>query len=104
MLRVLDKAWKTLGELFVECDSRQISLDKLYIDNDFFVKYFLSGTRQRLCRVTPGTRQSQVVATTPSDGDRAFAECLHGTRQSLPFYRVPAGLVLGKEGSRGFLC
>jgi hypothetical protein len=64
VLQPLGKSWKTLDELFAECDSRQRSLDELYIGNDFFVKYFLSGTRQR-----------KVVITTLSDGEGAFAEC-----------------------------
>ena len=45
----LGKSWKTLGEGFAECDTRQRELDELYIDNDFFTEYFLSGTQQRLC-------------------------------------------------------
>jgi hypothetical protein len=48
---------------------------ELYIDKDFFVKYFSSGTRQRLYRVSPGTRQRKAAVTTPRDGDRAFVEC-----------------------------
>jgi hypothetical protein len=39
----LDKAWKIVGEVFAECDSRQRSLDELYIGNDFFAEYFLLG-------------------------------------------------------------
>jgi hypothetical protein len=60
-------------------------LNELYISNDFFVEYFLSGTRQR-----------NVAVMAPSDGDRAFAEC--------PLSRVPARLALDKEGSSGPLC
>jgi hypothetical protein len=40
-------------------------LNELSINADFFTEYFLSDTRQR-----------KVTVTTPSDGDRAFAECL----------------------------
>jgi hypothetical protein len=36
-------AWKTIGECFAECDTRQKKLGELYIGNDFFVEYFLSG-------------------------------------------------------------
>jgi hypothetical protein len=39
----LDKDWKTLGEGFAECDTRQRKLGELYIDNYFFAEYFLSG-------------------------------------------------------------
>lgn len=48
------KHLKTLGEVFTQCDTRQIRLGELYIGNDFFVEYFLSGTRQLyiLCRVS----------------------------------------------------
>jgi hypothetical protein len=41
----LDKAWKRLGEDFADCDTRQRKLGELYIGNDFFAEYFLSGTR-----------------------------------------------------------
>jgi hypothetical protein len=40
---LLCRDWKTLGKLFAECDSRQRSLDELYIGNGFFAEYFLSG-------------------------------------------------------------
>jgi hypothetical protein len=76
LLQSIDKAWKTLGELIVECDSWQISLCELYNNNGFFAEYFLSCTRQRHCRVPPGTPQRKVADTAPSDGDGAFAECL----------------------------
>jgi hypothetical protein len=33
----LGKAWKTLGEGFTECDTRQKRLGELYISNDFFL-------------------------------------------------------------------
>jgi hypothetical protein len=39
----LGKAWKTLGKVFAECDTRQIELSKYYIGNGFFTEYFLSG-------------------------------------------------------------
>jgi hypothetical protein len=57
------------------CDSRQRGLGELYIDNRFFVEYFLLGTRQSLCRVSAGTRQRKVTIMTPSDDDGAFTEC-----------------------------
>jgi hypothetical protein len=41
----LRKAWKTLGEVFAECDTRQRELDKQYIGNNFFAEYFLSDTQ-----------------------------------------------------------
>jgi hypothetical protein len=84
----LGKAWKTLGKGFVECDTRQIKLDELYIGNGFFVVYFLSSTRQRLCRVSTGTRQRKVAIMATGNGEGAFAECSlyrHSTKSiSLP--------------------
>jgi hypothetical protein len=62
----LDNIWKTLGEGFAECDTRQRRLGELYIGNDFFADYFLSGTRQRLCRVRSDTRQRNVFVTAES--------------------------------------
>jgi hypothetical protein len=111
------------------CYTRQITLGELYIGNDLFAEYFLSGTRQR-----------KVTVTAPSDSDGSFAECLlrhsakrpilpsvcyHGprqrrlqwapqlvpvsralvgTRQRRLLCRVPSGLALGKESSSGPLC
>jgi hypothetical protein len=42
----------SIGEVFAECDTRQRELDELYIGNDFFAEYFLSGTRQSVSRGT----------------------------------------------------
>jgi hypothetical protein len=78
----LGKAWKTLGEGFAECDTRQRKHDELYISNAFFAEYFLSSTRQSICRVSLGTRQSKVVVTVPGNDDGACAEC--------PLYRHSA--------------
>ena len=75
MSEALGKAWKTLGEDFAECDTRQRKLGELYIGNDFFAEHFLSGTRQRLYRVSLGTRQRKVAITAPGDGNEAVAEC-----------------------------
>jgi hypothetical protein len=55
--KTLVKAWKTLGEGFAECNTRQRKLDELYIGNDFFAEYILSSTQQRLYRVSTGTQQ-----------------------------------------------
>jgi hypothetical protein len=96
----LGKAYKTLGEGFAECDTRQRKLDELYIGNDFFVEYFLSGTRQSvtlgkesstnyisattslsstfyraLGRVSLGTRQRKAAVMALGNGDGAYAEC-----------------------------
>jgi hypothetical protein len=49
---------------FAECDTRQRELGEQYIGNDFFAEYFLSGTRQKLCRVSLGTRQRKASVTT----------------------------------------
>jgi hypothetical protein len=101
----------------------------MYIGNNLFAEYFLSGTRQR-----------KVTDTAPSDGDGSFAECLlwHsakrlilpsvcsrgprqrrvqwapppvpvpralvGTRQRRLLCRVSSGLALDKESSSGPLC
>jgi hypothetical protein len=62
--------------VFVECNTRQRTLGELYIGNGLFAEYFLSDTRQRLCRVPFGTWQRKVAVTAPSDGDGSFAECL----------------------------
>jgi hypothetical protein len=85
----LDKAWKTLGEVFAEYDTRQISLDELYIDNGFFAEYFLSDTWKRLYRVSLGIlgkekspSRRQVTAT----GD--CVKCHSDTRQRLSLCRV----------------
>ena len=70
-----------------------MGITEQYIDNDFFVEYFLSGTRQRLCRVPVGTRQRKAVVTVPGNGDGAFAEChlTHSTKK-LPLCRVSTSL------------
>jgi hypothetical protein len=72
----LGKGYFTLGKGFAECNTRQRTLGELYIDNNLFAEYFLSGTRQRICRVPFDTRQRKVTVTAPSDGDGFFAECL----------------------------
>ena len=74
--KTLGKGYFTLGKGFAECNTRQRTLGELYIGNSLFAEYFLSGTRQRLCRVPFGTRQRKVTVTAPSDGDGSFAECL----------------------------
>jgi hypothetical protein len=56
--------------------TRQITLGELYIGNGLFAEYFLSGTRQRICRVPFDTRQIKVTVTASSDDDGSFAECL----------------------------
>jgi hypothetical protein len=67
--QALGKASKILGKLFVECDTRQRGLGKLYVGNDFFVECIMSGTRQSLCRVPSGAWQRKVVVTAIRDGD-----------------------------------
>jgi hypothetical protein len=74
--QTLGKGYFTLGKGFAECNTRQRTLGELYIGNSLFAEYFLSGTRQRICRVPFDTRQRKVTVTTPSDGDGSFAECL----------------------------
>jgi hypothetical protein len=120
------KGYFTLGKCFAECNTRQRTLGELYIGKSIFAEYFLSGTRQRLCRVSFGTRQKKVTVTAPSDGDGSFAECPRrhsakkvylpsvwwtGTRQrTLQWAPLPVPLpsvlamALGKEPSSGPLC
>jgi hypothetical protein len=74
--QTLGKDYFTLGKGFAECKTRQRTLGELYIGNSLFAEYFLSGTRQRFCRVPFDTRQRKVTVTAPSDGDGSFAECL----------------------------
>jgi hypothetical protein len=66
----------TLGKHFAECNTRQRTLGELYIGNGLFAEYFLSDTRQRICRVPFGTRQRKVAVMASSDDDGSFAECL----------------------------
>jgi hypothetical protein len=73
--KTLGKSWKTLGKAFVECDTRQIKLSELYINNGFFAEYFLSVTWQKLCWVLAGTQQRKVVVTTIGNDDWVCAEC-----------------------------
>jgi hypothetical protein len=70
------KYYFTLGKGFAECNTRQRTLDELYIGNRLFAEYILLGTRQRFCRVLFDTRQRKVTVTAPNDGDGSFAECL----------------------------
>jgi hypothetical protein len=73
----------------------------MYIDNAFFIEYFLSDIRQRLCRVSLGILQKKVTVTTPGDGDGACAECPpRDTRQRLPLCQVSVVLTLGRDNDR----
>jgi hypothetical protein len=74
---VLGKAWKTLGEGFAECDTRQREVDKLYISNGFFAEYFLSDTRQ-----------TKVAITATGNRDRPLPSVLGDTRQRASLYRA----------------
>jgi hypothetical protein len=96
---------------FAEClkhsakSVRQIKLGELNIGNIFFAEYFLLGTRQRLCRVLPGTWQRKVTVTTASNGDGAFAESIRWhSAKSWHLCQVFAGLALGNEVASGPLC
>jgi hypothetical protein len=97
----LGKAWKTLGKDFAECDTRQRKLGELYIGNNFFAEYFLSGLCKNFTEChpvlgkekPPSRRQVTVMDPVPS--------VLGGTRQRLPLCRVPAVQTLGKEAQRG---
>jgi hypothetical protein len=83
--RLYERAFScTTGtDYFVECQSLENTrqtlcrgLGEMYIVNGLFAKCIMLGTRQSLCRVTPGTRQRKVTMTATSDGDKAFVECL----------------------------
>jgi hypothetical protein len=52
-------------DLFAECHTRQKGLGEQYIGKSFFVEYFFSGTRHRLCRVSGSTRQRKTAVTAP---------------------------------------
>jgi hypothetical protein len=67
--QTLGKGYFTLGKGFAECNTWQRTLGELYIGSGLFAEYFLSGTRQRICRVSFDTRQRKVTVTAPSDGD-----------------------------------
>jgi hypothetical protein len=56
-------------------------------------RLLLSGTRQRLCRVSLGTRQRKAAVTAPGNRDGAFAEChlIHSAKR-LPLCRVSTSL------------
>jgi hypothetical protein len=86
----LGKAWKTLGEVFAECSTRQRVFGEMYIGNGFFAGYFLSGTRQRLCRVSLSTRQRKVAVTATGNEDSGFCRVSPNT--------------LGKGPTSGPLC
>jgi hypothetical protein len=99
----LSKLWKTI--FFIEClkhsanlkNTRRRRLGELYISNSFFAEYFLSATKQRLCRVSLGTRQRNVAVTAPGDVDGACAECPPSdTRQRLTLCRVSTALSTNK--------
>jgi hypothetical protein len=51
----------TLGKAFNECYTRQIILDKYFIDKWFFAEYIFSGTRQRFSRVSKNTWQKKAI-------------------------------------------
>ena len=50
-----DKVQKTFGKAFVECYTRQTALGVHRVGKYFFAECFLSGTRQRHCRVLKPT-------------------------------------------------
>jgi hypothetical protein len=52
----INKTWKPFGEVFVECDTRQISLGGLYIGKRLLCRVLFVG-----CRVSTGTRQRSTL-------------------------------------------
>ena len=51
MSKTLGKGPNTLGKAFAECHTRQRAHGKILAGKEVFAECFLSGTRQRLCRV-----------------------------------------------------
>jgi hypothetical protein len=117
--QTLGKDYFTLGKGFAECNTRQRTLDELYIGNSLFAEYFLfaechltlgkekSLSRRQVTVTDPlpsvffGTRQRRVQwAPQPVPVPRALV----GTRQRRLLCRVSGGLALGKESSSGPLC
>jgi len=86
-LFALGKGLFALGKTFAECNTRQTPLGKAPDGKGCFVECQISGTRQRLCRVTlPSAKLPRGVAS----GGGCFAECLTaGTRQNSKVCRVP---------------
>jgi hypothetical protein len=85
MNRTLPESANTLGECFIKCDTRQKKkLSELYIGNIFFVKYFLSDTRQRLYRVLSGIRQRKIVVTTAVVKEKSPSRRLITATEPLP--------------------
>jgi hypothetical protein len=81
----LGKGWKTLGEVFAECDTRQRRLGELYIDNGFFVEHSAKtfpSVRVVLGKEKSSSRHQVTVMETVPSATRAlgkyslFAECL----------------------------
>jgi hypothetical protein len=49
--KTLGKSYFVLGKAFAGCSTQQRAAGKKLVGKDFFAGCFLSGTRQRLCRV-----------------------------------------------------
>jgi hypothetical protein len=71
----LGKAWKTLDEGFVECDTRQRRLGELYIGIDFLMSTFyrVLGKSFVECHSVLGKEKSS--SRREGDGDGAYAKC-----------------------------
>ena len=97
--QALDKAQKTLGKGFVECNTRQTAHDIYSADKRLFAEYFLSGTRQRLCRELKPTlgEKSNVTEWRRSRRACRVSNLRHSANlPSLPSVKVQA---LGKASS-----
>jgi len=111
--KTFGKGPNTLGKAFAECHTRQRAHDKILVGKGVFAECFLSGTRQRLCRVPTlgkeknkkNCRVSKTFGKGPNTLGKAFAEC--GTRQ-----RAHGKILVGKgvfakcflSGTRQRLC
>jgi hypothetical protein len=93
---------------FAECRTQQTVHDKKIIGKDLFTECFLSGTRQRLCRVP---RQHSAKKSCHDEADNVngyFAECPtagHSAKKKIKILcRVPLCVALGKEKNLKILC
>jgi hypothetical protein len=76
------KSYFALGKTFIGCSTRQRAAGKKLVGKDFFAGCFLSGTRQRLCRVQTQHPAKKSGRHGVGSISRWFARChVRGTRQ-----------------------
>jgi hypothetical protein len=100
----LSSAWKTFGEVFAECDTRQKKVGELYIGNDFFAEYFLSSTLLSVTRYST----KKVAITSDGNGDGTLLSVRRITSRQRDRRRtalsVPLSSALGGTRQRLLLC